>query len=97
MKLLQFNKRHDFGHDWYVQIVNIGRNFPKFLKHKSLIQISITWDDCPSWPYFQMSSGSGVLFSFVIWLYRFGFSIDIMGRTWTWDHLKNIDFGHDDA
>ncbi len=83
MNLIQFNHRKDFGDDWYVQIINI--------KRISLLQISISWNDFKSWPYFQLKSGTGDVLDIIFWLYKFGIDVTILGRTWTWDHLKDID------
>ena len=83
MNLIQFNHRKDFGDDWYVQIINI--------KRISLLQISISWNDFKSWPYFQLKSGTGDALDIIFWIYKFGIDVTILGRTWTWDYLKDID------
>ncbi len=83
MKLIKFNHRYDFGHDWYVQILNV--------KGWSLLQASISWNDCPSWPYIQIKSGCGSTLSIMFWAYKFGFDIGILERTWRWDYLEEID------
>ncbi len=83
MKLAQFKYREDFGHEWYVQILNI--------KRWSFLQFSVCWNDFPSWPYIQITSGSNGLFSILFWAYKFGFDIDILSRTWNWDYLEKIE------
>lgn len=83
MSLIKFNKRVDFGTDYYVQLLNI--------KRLSLLQVSISWNDFPSWPYLQLRSGIGDVLSFVFWVYKFGLDITLLGRTWSWDYLKDID------
>ena len=88
MKLLQFKHRFDFGHEFYVQILNTGRHFPKLLKERSLLQLSVSWNESPSWPYMQITSGGAGPFSFMIWVYKFGFDFDILSRTWNWNYLK---------
>ena len=87
MKLLKTHKTYDFGHDLYVQLINTGRHYPKFLKNKSLIQFTFSWGDYPSWPYLQVTVGSGRLFGIIFWLYKFGFDLDIFSNTWNWDYL----------
>lgn len=82
-KIIKFNHRCDYGHDWYVQVLN--------LKGWSLLQASVSWNDCPSWPYFQIKSGMGNTFSFLFWVHRFGLDIDILSRTWNWDYLKDLE------
>ena len=78
MKLINFKHREDFGHDWYVQVLNI--------KNWSLLQVSVSWNDWPSWPYIQIKSGTGSTFSLLFWAYKFGLDIDILSRTWKWDY-----------
>ena len=84
MSLIKFNHREDFGHDWYVQIINI--------KRISLLQISISWNDFKSWPYLQIKSGTGDVLDIIFWIYKFGIDVTILGRTWSWDYLNDIDF-----
>jgi len=83
MKLIKFKHRYDFGHDWYVQIINI--------KRWSLLQFSVSWNDYPSWPYIQITFGSNGLLGILFWAYKFGFDIDFISRTWNWDHLEELD------
>jgi len=81
MNLIKFKHREDFGHEYYVQILNI--------KRRSLLQFSVSWCDYPSWPYIQITSGGNGLLSILFWAYKFGFDIDVLSRTWSWDHLKD--------
>jgi len=78
MKLINFKHREDFGHDYYIQVLTA--------KDWSLLQLSISWNDWPSWPYIQIKSGSGSTFSFMFWAYKFGLDIDILSRSWRWDY-----------
>jgi hypothetical protein len=82
-RLIKFKHHYDYGHDWYAQILNI--------KRWSLFQLSVSWNDYPSWPYFQIKSGSGSVLSILFWVYKFGFDIDVISRTWNWDHLEKVD------
>ena len=91
MSLIEFKHRYDFGHDCYVQILNTGRHFPKFLKNKSVLQISVSWMDQPCSPYIQISCGNGHLLSILFWAYKFGFDIDVLSRTWNWDYMREED------
>jgi hypothetical protein len=84
MNLIKFNHREDFGHDWYVQILNI--------KRLSLLQVSVSWNDFPSWPYLQIKSGTGDVLNILFWAYKFGIDITILGRTWSWDYLEDNEF-----
>ena len=78
MTLFQFKHRKDYGHDWYVQIINV--------KGWSLLQASVSWTDYPSWPYIQIRSGSGSTLSILFWAHKLGFDIGILERTWRWDY-----------
>ena len=80
MSLIKFKHRYDFGHEVYIQILNI--------KRRSLLQVSVSWNDQPSWPYFQITSGSGTVLGILFWAYKFGFDIDFISRTWNWEYLK---------
>ena len=84
MKLINFKHREDFGHDWCVQILNI--------KNWSLLQLSVSWNDWPSWPYIQVKSGSGSTFSLLFWAYKFGLDVDILSRTWKWYYEEECDY-----
>jgi hypothetical protein len=91
MNLIKFRSRQDHGHEWYVQILNTSKHFPKFIKNKSLLQVSISWNDDPDWPYIQVVSGYGTLFSLLFWIYRFGLVVDILSRTWNYEKLEELD------
>ena len=81
--LVKYNKRKDFGTEYYIQILNI--------KRISLLQVSVSWNDYPSWPYFQLRSGTGDILCIIFWAYKFGFDATLIGRTWSWDFMKDID------
>jgi hypothetical protein len=87
MNLIQFKHRYDFGHEVYVQILNIR---PKKYRW-SLLQVSVSWSDHPSSPYLQITSGGNGLLGILFWAYKFGFDIDILSRTWNWDYMKEVD------
>jgi len=83
MNLIKFKYREDFGHEWYVQILNVRR--------KSLLQLSVSWNDEKSWPFIQVQSGGGTILSVLFWAYKFGFDVDFLSRTWSWDYMKEVD------
>ena len=83
MNLIKFKHRYDFGHEVYVQVVNI--------KRWSLFQFSVSWNDYPSSPYFQITSGGNGLLSILFWAYKFGFDIDFLSRTWRWGAVDDED------
>jgi len=78
MNILKFVYKEDFGHEWYAQLLNV--------KNWSLLQVSVSWNDHPSWPYIQIKSGSGSTLSILFWAYKFGFDIGILERTWRWNY-----------
>lgn len=80
MKLIKFSHRRDFGTDWYVQIL--------FNDKWALFQGSVSWNDCPSWPYFQLKSGTGSTISILFWAHKFGIDVGFIERTWNWDSLE---------
>jgi hypothetical protein len=88
MSIINFKRREDYGTDWYVQILNV-RNW-------SVLQVSVSWNEYPSWPYIQIKSGSGTMLSILFWAYKFGFDIDIFSRTWNWDYM-NLEEVNDDG
>ena len=77
MSLIKFTHKEDFGHDYYVQVLNV--------KGWSLLQVSFSWNDYPSWPFIQIKSGSGSGLSIMFWAYKFGFDLDLFSRTWRWN------------
>ena len=93
MKLIQIKHRYDFGHDLYVQVLSTGKHLPKLFKNRSLVQLSVSWNDYPSWPYVQISSGNNGLLSIIFWAYKFGFDVDVLSRTWNWNYLEESNDG----
>ena len=82
MSIILFNKKQDYGTDYYIQFLNVRRT--------SLLQFSVSWNDYPSWPYIQISSGNGRLFSFMFWVYKFGVDVDILSPTWNFKYLDEV-------
>ena len=93
MDLFRIKHRYDFGHECYFQLINFSLNhYPKPFKGDwSLLQFSISWNDYPSYPYLQVTSGNNGVFSLLFWVYKFGFDIDILSRSWNWKHLESLD------
>ena len=81
-KLIRFNYRYDFGHDWYVQVLN--------LRNWSLLQLSFSFNDYGGWPYLQIMMGSNGIFCLLFWVWRLGFDVSILSRTWKWDYLDKV-------
>ncbi len=83
MNIISVKHRYDFGHDWYVQVLHT--------KRWALFQVSVSWNDYPSYPYIQITSGSNGLLGILFWAYKFGFDIDLLSRTWRWDRSEEVD------
>lgn len=83
MSIVKFKHRYDFGHDYYAQILNIRK--------WSLLQVSVSWNDYPSWPYVQVCFGSNGFLTILFWIGKFGIDVDILSRTWSWDYMKTKD------
>jgi hypothetical protein len=83
MKLISFKKREDFGTEIYAQIF--------YTKRWALLQVSVSWNDFPGWPYLQIKSGTGSLLSILFWVYKFGFDVGLIERTWDWERLEALE------
>lgn len=90
MKLISFIYREDFGHEWYVQVLNTGRHFPRPFKDRCLFQGSFCLDEYPSWPYVQVCMGYGRLFDILVSVHKVSFSFEFVARTWKFEH-RNLD------
>jgi len=88
MKLISFKHRVDYGNEWYVQILHS--------KYWALLQASVSWNEYASFPFLQIKMGSGTLLSILCWVYRFGFDIGFMERTWNFEYLEDLDVGEEE-
>ena len=83
MSIIKFRHRYDFGHDYYVQVLNIRK--------WSLLQVSVSYNDYAATPYLQITFGSNGFFSILSWIGKFGFDVHILSRTWKYDYMNNIE------
>jgi hypothetical protein len=83
MKLISFKRREDFGTELYTQILHT--------KCWALLQVSVSWNDFPSFPFVQVKSGMGSLLSIMVCVYKLGFDVDVFSRTWNFEYLKDLD------
>lgn len=74
MKLIKFNHKEDYGHDWYVRLL--------FTKRWALFQGCISWCEYSGWPILQIQFGMNGLISILFQAYKFGISIGLFERTW---------------
>jgi len=89
MSIIKFSKREDYGTDYNVQLINF--------EGISLLQLSFSYNDYPSWPYLQIKSGMGDILDVLFCAYKFGFDITILGRTWNFDRLNYSTFEENDV
>jgi hypothetical protein len=78
--LIILAKRRDFGTDYYASVLNI--------KKWSLLQISLSWNDSPSYPYIQIRSGTGDALSILFWAHKFGLDFTLISRTWDFSRYE---------
>ena len=83
MKLISFKRREDFGTELYTQIL--------YNKRWALLQASVSWNDFPTFPFLQVKSGMGTLLSIVVSVYKLGFDVGFMERTWNFEYLEDLD------
>ena len=91
MSFLRIKRRNDFGLEIYFQIINFGRHWPRPFKRRSVLQVSLSWNDDPGFPYIQITSGNTGLLGIMLWIYKFGFDLDFMSRTWNFTYLEKLD------
>jgi hypothetical protein len=91
MSFLRIKRRNDFGPEIYFQIINFGRHWPRPFKRRSVLQVSLSWNDAPGFPYIQITSGNTGLLGIMLWIYKFGFDLDFMSRTWNFTYLEKLD------
>jgi len=82
MKLFQFSRRYDFGYEVYFSFLTLGKY--------SLLQVSFDYNNDGGWPYIQITSGYGRIFSLLLTLWRFGFCLDLLARSWNWCYDDSI-------
>ena len=83
MKLISFKRREDYGTELYVQVLHT--------KRWALLQASVSWNDFPTFPFLQVKSGMGTLLSIVVSVYKLGFDVGFMERTWNFEYLNELD------
>jgi len=73
-KFFSYKTRDDYGKDYYFTFLK-GRKY-------SLIQVSFSVCEYASFPHIQITMGMGKIFGFFGYAWKFGFDIDVFGRTW---------------
>ena len=73
-KFFDFKVRSDWGKYYYFTFLK-GRKY-------SLIQVSFSICEYPSFPHIQITMGGGKLFGIFVYVWKFGADIDVFGGTW---------------
>ena len=74
MKLIKFHSDHDWGQDYYLQVL--------FTKHWAFFQGCVLWCEYSGFPYLEIRFGMGQLISIMFNVYKFSLSISLFERTW---------------
>ena len=77
MKLFQVAKwgvRRDYGREYCLTLF--------FTEKYSLLQVSFSVCEYTSFPHLQIIMGMGKLFGIFAYAWKFGFDVDVFGRTW---------------
>lgn len=74
MKLIQLIKDTRYGEQLSITLLHT--------KSYSFLQLALSWDDAPSWPYLQLTSGYGRVLGLLCSVHRFSFDIELLARTW---------------
>ena len=74
MKIFDFKTRDDWGKDYYFTFLK-GQKY-------SLLQVSFSVCEYVSFPHLQITMGMGKLFGIFVYFSKFGFDVDVFGRTW---------------
>ena len=78
IRIFDYYETEDFGVDHIFTVLKGKRH--------SFIQVSISWNDYPSFPYLQIAFGNNRLIDILFWCWKFGFSAEIFGITWgSWE------------
>ena len=74
MKLFDYRQKEDFGTDYIFTLLK-G-------KERSFIQVEVSWNEYPSFPYLQIAFGNNRLIDILFWCWKFGFAFELLGFTW---------------
>ena len=78
MKLLEYRQKEDFGTEHIFTLLK-G-------KRRSFIQVEVSWNEYPGFPYLQIAFGNNRLIDILFWVWKFGFAFEVFGYTWgSWE------------
>jgi hypothetical protein len=76
MKLIETKVQDDYGKDYYLTILKLKNRW-------CLSQMCLsTGIYGRSWPYLNITMGSGRFFGFSFQIYKFGATIELFSRSW---------------
>lgn len=75
MKLIQFRHQEDYGHDFYLTLLQVKR----WCLVQSCFSTAVY---ARSFPYLNITMGSGRLFGFSFQVLWFGVTIELISRSW---------------
>jgi hypothetical protein len=74
VKLFDYRKKEDYGVEHIFTLIQ-G-------KRRSFLQVSVSWNDYPDMPYFQLGIGNNRLIDILFWCWKFGAAVELFGITW---------------
>jgi hypothetical protein len=78
LKLIDYYKKEDFGVEHIFTLIKGNE--------RSFIQVEVSWNEYPAFPYFQIALGNNRLIDILFWCWKFGFAFELLGFTWnSWD------------
>ena len=83
MNLIKCGHEEDFGQGYTLQLL--------FNESWALLQTSVSWCVFASGPFLQITCGHCCLFSVIFQVYKFGFSLGLIDRTWTKSEYTTIE------
>lgn len=75
MKFFHYHKKEDFGTEHIFTLLK-G-------KKRSFIQLEISWNDYPDFPYLQVSFGNSSLIDILFWVYKFSLAFEVFSYNWS--------------
>ena len=75
MKLVEFRHRSDYGHDYYINILKMGR----WYLFQSCFSVS---EYGRGFPYFNITMGGGRLIYIAFDVLKVGFCVEFICRSW---------------
>jgi hypothetical protein len=75
MQLLEYRQKEDYGTEHIFTLLK-G-------KRRSFIQLGLSWNDYPDFPYLQISFGNRSLIDILFWVYKFSLAFEVFSYNWS--------------